>query len=175
MIKAARQLHLYLGLFFAPSIIFFAFTGCLQTFSFHENKNPGDHHPQWIATLASIHKDQVLPVKKQAKALAPALAPKQPNEDAAKKEGSREKDGDGHDTHDVEGKAAPAAKGGTGAPAPQRKSPLPLKTFVGFLGIGLITSSLLGIYMAFKYNRDRRIVWGLLIAGAALPLALLFL
>src|SRR5437588_10360971 len=123
MIRAARQLHLYLGLFFAPSIIFFAFTGTLQTFSLHENKHPGDHHPQWIATLASIHKDQVLPVKKQAKALAPA--PKQPNEDAAKKEGSREKDGDGHDTHDGEGKAAPAAKGGTGAPAPQRKSPLP--------------------------------------------------
>src|SRR3954462_9298035 len=129
MIKAARQLHLYLGLFFAPSIIFFAFTGCLQTFSFHENKNPGDHHPQWIATLASIHKDQVLPVKKQAKALAPALAPKQPNEDAAKKEASREKgtDGERADEHEANAKVAPVAKDGAGAPAAQRKSPLPLK------------------------------------------------
>jgi len=189
--KTIRQLHLYLGLFFAPSIIFFAFTGTMQTFSLHENKHPGDHNPEWIATLASVHKDQVLPVKKQpskAKEQSPAAveqssSAKQPADRVAKKEMSREKDvGEGAE-HDADAKPSPVAKSeasgqtaksGAGAPQPQRKSPLPLKTFVGFLGIGLICSSLLGIYMAFKYNRDRRIIWGLLIAGMALPLLLLF-
>src|SRR5438309_1581798 len=159
--KTIRQLHLYLGLFFAPSIIFFAFTGALQTFSLHENKHPGDHHPQWIATLASVHKDQELPVKRPPKAQAPAK--KKANEEPAKKEMSQEKavEDPGADEHNAD--AQPAAKSAAesgsvaGAPPPKRKSTLPLKTFVGFLGIGLIFSSLLGIYMAFKYNRDRRI------------------
>src|SRR5947209_4350231 len=162
MIRAARQLHLYLGLFFAPSIVFFAFTGTLQTFSLHENKHPGDHNPQWIATLASVHKDQALPVKKQpAKAKEQAPTAKQSvnagEESAAKKELSPENDGaaddQGADEPDADAKPLPAAKSEAGAPGPRRKSALPLKTFVGFLGIGLITSSLLGIYMAFKYTR----------------------
>src|SRR5947209_4657564 len=105
MIRAARQLHLYLGLFFAPSIIFFAFTGAMQTFSLHENKHPGDHNPQWIATLASVHKDQVLPVKKQApkaKEQSPAAkeespGAKQPADGPAKKEMSREQDANAPD------------------------------------------------------------------------------
>ena len=182
--KTIRQLHLYLGLFFAPSIIFFAFTGTMQTFSLHENKHPGDHNPEWIATLASVHKDQVLPVKKQpSKVKEQTPLAKQPTEGTAKKELSRETDTDESDEHDSDAKPAPAAKSEAdaqtakseaGAQQPKQKSALPLKTFVGFLGIGLISSSLLGIYMAFKYNRDRRIIWGLLIAGTALPLLLLF-
>jgi uncharacterized iron-regulated membrane protein len=102
MIKAARQLHLYLGLFFAPSIIFFAFTGSLQTFSLHENKHPGDHNPEWIATLASVHKDQVLPVKKQpSKAKEQSPAAKQPAEGEAKKEMSGEKEAESDDDDDT--------------------------------------------------------------------------
>jgi hypothetical protein len=37
-LKLARQLHLYLGTLFAPSIIFFAFTGSLQLFGLHEGQ-----------------------------------------------------------------------------------------------------------------------------------------
>src|SRR5712671_4450346 len=93
--KTIRQLHLYLGLFFAPSIIFFAFTGTMQTFSLHENKHPGDHNPEWIATLASVHKDQVLPVKKQqSKAKEQSPAAKHPAAGEAKKETSIEKNAD---------------------------------------------------------------------------------
>jgi len=44
--KSIRQSHFYLGLFFALSIIFFLFTGALQTFSLHEDKEPGSHHPE---------------------------------------------------------------------------------------------------------------------------------
>ncbi len=43
------------------------------------------------------------------------------------------------------------------------------------MAAGLITSTTLGIYMAFQYNRDRRLLWALLLAGAFLPLLLLYL
>src|SRR5437763_657915 len=58
-LKQVRQLHLYLGVFFAPAILFFAFSGSLQLFSLHEG-HPGESYqpPKWIEELASIHKDQ---------------------------------------------------------------------------------------------------------------------
>jgi hypothetical protein len=34
---------------------------------------------------------------------------------------------------------------------------------------------LLGIYMAFKFNRSRALVWGLLFGGTAFPAALVIL
>ncbi len=40
-LKQIRQLHLYLGTFFAPSIIFFALTGAIQLFGLHEG-HPGE-------------------------------------------------------------------------------------------------------------------------------------
>lgn len=58
-IKAMRNVHLYLGCFFAPLLIFFLFTGCLQTFGLHEaNKETGYQPPAVIKSLAQVHKDQ---------------------------------------------------------------------------------------------------------------------
>jgi multisubunit Na+/H+ antiporter MnhC subunit len=45
---------------------------------------------------------------------------------------------------------------------------LALKGFFLLMSIGLFTTTCLGIYMSFKYNRTG-VVWGLLIAGTALP------
>jgi hypothetical protein len=61
LLKQIRQLHLYLGVFFAPAILFFSLTGAVQLFGLHEG-HPGEAYqpPKWIAALASIHKDQVL-------------------------------------------------------------------------------------------------------------------
>ena len=53
-------------------------------------------------------------------------------------------------------------------------SPWPLKWFVVFMSIGLTITTGLGIYMAFKTERNKAIVWGLLLAGTLLPLALLW-
>jgi hypothetical protein len=147
--KSIRQLHFYLGIFFAPSIIFFAFSGALQTFSLHENKEPGSHNPEWIAKLADIHKDQRLP---------------QLTEEQVAHAGKPEED-----------EAPPSSSPNSEPPAPKRKPSFPLKIFVLFMSVGLVMSSFLGIYMAFKYHRDRRIIWSLLIAGTALPIVLLFL
>ena len=59
MLKQARQLHLCLGVLFAPSIIFFALTGALQLFGLHEG-HPGEAYqpPALIQKLGSIHKNQ---------------------------------------------------------------------------------------------------------------------
>ncbi len=56
-----------------------------------------------------------------------------------------------------------------------RRPSVPLKWFVVVMALGLISTSILGIYMAFKYNRDKRIALGLIILGFVLPLILLYL
>ncbi len=59
---AVRRWHNYLSIFFAPAILFFAFSGLLQVIGLHESRGSTTYHPPaWIVTLASIHKDQVLP------------------------------------------------------------------------------------------------------------------
>jgi hypothetical protein len=39
--------------------------------------------------------------------------------------------------------------------------------------VGLVFSTLLGIYMAFKYNRSRALVWSMMLIGTAIPAGLL--
>ena len=58
---------------------------------------------------------------------------------------------------------------------PGRQRSLSLQWFVVVMSIGLISTSLLGIYMAFKYIRDKRLVLGLIILGFVIPLLLLYL
>jgi hypothetical protein len=120
--KRIRQIHLYLGALFAPLLIFFAFTGALQTFSLHESPKGSTYTPPaWLVRLAEVHKNQRL----------------------------------GHE--------------------PGVVPSVPLKWFVVLMAIGMISTSALGIYMAFKYNRDPRVVWGLIILGIILPVGLLYL
>ena len=66
-LKYTRVTHLYLGVFTAPALLFFAFTGALQTFSLHETTHSSNYKPPaWAVTLAQIHKKQtsVVPVRK---------------------------------------------------------------------------------------------------------------
>ncbi len=50
-----------------------------------------------------------------------------------------------------------------------------LKWLIAFMAVGLITTSLLGIYMAFIFNREPRIVCSLVALGIIIPVvALLF-
>jgi hypothetical protein len=57
-----RTWHTYLGIFIAPSVLFFAITGSLQIFSLHE-AHDAYVPPQLIEKLASVHKDQVFALK----------------------------------------------------------------------------------------------------------------
>src|SRR5437588_9008942 len=63
ILKAARDLHLYIGAFISPAILFFAFTGLLQTFSLHENAKDGNYKPpRWVLSVAQLHKKQTLQI-----------------------------------------------------------------------------------------------------------------
>jgi hypothetical protein len=64
-----RKTHLYVGVFTAPAILFFALSGTLQTFSLHETAREGSYTPpRWILLFAQIHKKQTaqVPVPKVA-------------------------------------------------------------------------------------------------------------
>lgn len=141
-LKILRLTHLYLGVFIAPSLLFFSFTGALQTFSLHQAaKGSTVQPPGWIVILAQIHKNQttVLPERKQKAASAPDPKP--------------------HAT-DVPQAAAPK---------PRAYHPLPLKIFFLIVSVGLLISTLIGLYMAYKYNRDVRLITVVLLAGTMIP------
>lgn len=150
-LRQVRQLHMYLGLFFAPSIIFFAFSGALQLFSLHES-HPGDqyHPPAWIQKLASIHKDQRLGQKHGP---PPAAA--------------------GHDKR-PEFPPRSEPRGLNKAPE-DAKATMALKGFFLAMAVGLIFTTLLGVYMTFKFQRKPILVWGLLLAGTVVPAGLIAL
>jgi hypothetical protein len=150
-LKQVRQLHLYLGTFFAPSIVFFALTGALQLFSLHEG-HPGETYqpPAWVAKLGSIHKNQTLAERR-------GPPPGRANEQ----------------------RKPPELNGERRAPRSEARRlhesgfTLALKWFFLATSIGLVFTTVLGIYMAFKYNRSRILVWSMLFAGTAIPAALI--
>lgn len=73
--RSLRRYHHYLGVFFAPAILFFAFTGALQTLGLHEASDWAGQPARWVVVAASIHKDQAMP------------RPKRPRPPAAGKDG----------------------------------------------------------------------------------------
>jgi hypothetical protein len=54
-----RQWHVYVSVFVAPSLIFFAITGALQTFRIPDRADA----PVLLQKLARVHKDDVFAVK----------------------------------------------------------------------------------------------------------------
>ncbi|MEP7008134.1 MAG: hypothetical protein ABI810_19300 [Sphingomonas bacterium] len=160
--RSLRQLHHYVGVFLAPAILFFAFSGAVQTFRLGEDKGWGGPPPAALVWMTSVHKDQTLP-----RAEPPEPAPPPPKADAAKPDSpeaarpaaDNDHDHDGDHDHDHQ--------------APRGPSPLPLKIFVVLLSLGLITSTLLGITIALNNRAMRRTSIVMLIAGTVLPLLLL--
>jgi hypothetical protein len=147
ILKVVRQIHLYIGIFISPAILFFALTGALQTFSLHETSRGSDYKaPTWIVTLAQLHKKQTttVPVRKPHPA---DVAPKP-------------------DKHADASTPQPSTE-------PPQKSHLPMKIFFLLVAIGLFTSTLTGIYMSYKFMRKPLIVTALLTAGIIIPLLLL--
>lgn len=69
--RRLRQYHNWLGLFFAPAIIFFALSGVLQILDLHEDA-PGYEAPAWVKPLASIHKHGEVSRQAKPKAKPPA-------------------------------------------------------------------------------------------------------
>jgi hypothetical protein len=149
-----RQFHLYLGVFFAPMIIFFALSGALQTFRLQEEKGWGGTPPDWIVWMAAVHKDSSLPRPKPSEAAGPAPT-------------------NAH--HVVEANAGSPVAKPAAAPATKkaRKSRLPMQIFAAALSIGLIFSALLGMAIAINARPTRRLSILMAIAGTILPIVLL--
>jgi hypothetical protein len=146
-LKFIRQLHLYLGAFTAPALLFFAFTGGLQTFGLHEAHRGSDYRPPaWLATMAQLHKKQTMVVPAHKRHPPPSA-----KEQAAPPRAD-----------------APAAAG----PAPRAPNAWPLKIFVALVALGLFLSTLSGIYMAYRYTRNKRLVSLALAAGVVVPVLL---
>lgn len=58
--RTLRRLHLYLGCFFAPLLVFYVSTGCYQTLNPERNKVAGEKGGL-LFNLRSVHVDQIYP------------------------------------------------------------------------------------------------------------------
>jgi hypothetical protein len=129
-----RDLHIYVSVFVAPSLLFFAATGALQTFRIPDQKEA----PALLVKLARVHKDDVF-----------ALKPERPKPPAGKK-----------------------------AEAPPKKPPPELSTtvlkwFFTVVSVGIMASTILGLWMALGYSRRKAVIWAILAVGAAAPILIL--
>jgi hypothetical protein len=157
-LKLVRQIHLYVGVFIAPALLFFALTGGLQVFSLHETTRGSDYKPPaWLVTLAQVHKKQTT--------FVPTHKPRPVDADNQKPAAVNSSSGSAANAV-VPVQAAPEA------PHMPEKNPLPLKIFFAFVALGLFVSTLIGIYMAYRYSRKPALLSLLLLAGVVLPIVL---
>jgi hypothetical protein len=150
-----RTWHTYLGLLIAPSILFFALSGALQIFRFHEAH--GDYQPPLLLEkLSRVHKDQV-------------FAPDEHHEHAgdhapagAKEGGDADPDHEGakgDEEHEHEGNAGTVL----------------LKWYFLIVAVALTTSTCLGLWIGLRHVRHKRIGWVLVVIGTVLPTLLIAL
>ena len=145
-----RQIHLYLGVFCAPAILFFAFTGALQSFGLNDRAPDGSYTPpHWVSVLAQIHKKQ--------SAQLPQRKPSPPAQVAS-------------------AGPAPAKRVEvlvSNTPTQRPHHPLPERMFFLVVCLSLAASTITGIWMSWKYKRNALVVAGLIVAGAVIPVVLL--
>jgi hypothetical protein len=148
ILKVARLTHLYLGVFIAPAILFFAFSGALQTFSLHSSVKGGTYKPaRWIVMMAQLHKKQTVELPPR-KPQPPVPSPKDRTDPAAN--------------------AVRSAQ----ASDPTTHNPLPLRIFFLIVSVGLVVSTASGLYMSYRYSRNKLIPAVLLLMGIVVPIVL---
>lgn len=142
-----RRWHAYIGLFIAPSVLFFALTGAVQVFSLHE-AHGAYRPPAIVERLSSVHKDQVFRLGH--------------HHDPAKPEASSRK-------------FEAVGTSGTPEQADDKTTPttLALKAFFLLVALCLAISTVIGLWMGVTQIRHKRTAWVLLFAGVLIPIALL--
>jgi hypothetical protein len=148
-LKTIRLVHRYLGLFFAPTILFFAITGGLQMFGLHETERGSSYvPPNFLIHLAQLHKKGTLyiPTRKEAP----------------------------FNSSKPDGKQLDGPKPEPPKPLPVQRPPnsLPMKLFFGATALALVLSTCTGLIMTWKYARRKSSVLLTLAAGVAIPAAL---
>jgi hypothetical protein len=135
-----RQVHTWLSVFVAPSVLFFAVTGALQVYKLHESHGAYEA-PLLFQELGAVHKEQVFEADTKHHAAPPPGA------------GA------------VRTAAAPRGE------PPQPLSAKALKLFFLIVAASLVTTTLLGLWMAAKYSRNKRQAAIIFAAGVLVPLA----
>jgi hypothetical protein len=145
-----RRWHMWMSVFVAPSLIFFALTGVLQTFRIPDQAGA----PVIVQKLARVHKDDVFAVK----------PPRPKRADAAP---------------GADRRAGPAAAAPGSAPPPAKPRSKPsteaAKWFFAFASVLMGVTSAVGLWMALAHGRERRIAWALAVAGTLIPVVILAL
>jgi hypothetical protein len=143
-----RRWHSYIGLFIAPSVLFFSLTGATQLFSLHEAR--GKYQPPAIVEkLSSVHKDQVF-------AFGNHHAPTDSVPDADKP---------------VVDTQSPAGAGDDGDKI--GPSTLMLKWFFLLVALCLALSTAFGLWMGLTQMHRKKTRWLLVVAGSLIPVTLL--
>jgi hypothetical protein len=157
-----RLAHLYLGLFTAPAILFFAFSGALQTLSLNDRSPDGAYTPpHWISVLAQIHKKQSaqLPQRKPENGAEPRPQKTPHNPEQQEKTATQ---------------PGPQAASNPSSPKPQPPGkPLGMEIFFLLVCVSLFASTFSGAWMAWKYRRSRIAICGVFLAGIVIPLVLM--
>lgn len=144
--RTLRDLHLYLAVFFAPSILFFALTGGLQLFGLHESKGADYRPPSVVEKLGQVHIHQRYQLKPSRPGPAPAA---KPAESPAK---------------------APPPKAEEKA-----SSTLAIQIFFLGTALGLTLASALGLWIGLTQGRLRKVSAVLAGLGTVLPIIILAL
>ncbi len=148
--RLMRQIHLYLGMFFAPTILFFAVTGSLQLYGLHEASRDGSYSPApVIEKLSEVHIHQRF-----------ALAPKPQKLPGAQKRA------------EASPQVAPAPKALPPKPPVWRAV---VRAFFLAAALGLIASALLGLWIGVVQARRRGPALLALAAGMLVPIILVAL
>ena len=153
-LKSVRLIHRYIGLFFSPTILFFAITGGLQMFGMHETARGSSYVPPNILVhLSQLHKKGTLylPLRKVS-------PPNSVKSDGAKLDGSK----------------LEIPKPTQASPATPPPNSLPMKIFFAATALALAVSTCTGLIMGWKYARRKSIVLLTLAAGVLIPAILVF-
>lgn len=154
-LKTFRVIHYYLGLFFAPTILFFAITGGLQMFGFHETARGSSYFPpNFLVHLSQLHKKGTLYLPPRKPAPPGAVKPDEARPDGVKP--------------DIPKPEAPKP-----APPPSPPNSLPIKIFFAATSLALVLSTCTGIVMGWNYSRRKATVLFTLAAGVVIPALLL--
>jgi hypothetical protein len=150
-LKSIRLIHRYLGLFFAPTILFFAITGGLQMFGLHETSRGSSYLPPDILVhLSQLHKKGTLYLPSRKVAPPNSTKPGGAKPDAPKLEPAKP----------------------TQTPPPPNS--LPMKMFFAATALALAVSTCTGLVMSWNYARRKLIVLLTLAAGVVVPAILSF-
>jgi hypothetical protein len=148
--RLLRDLHTYLAVLFAPTILFFALTGSLQVFGLHEGQANGYQPLAFVEKLSQVHIHmlyQLKPRKSEPPKAAVTQAP-------------------------IVAEAAPVKAAEPAKPKAKRGPSVVTKAFFGAAAIGLTLASLLGLWIGLTQGRLRKVSAVLAVLGAILPIAL---